>query len=133
MEKSDLLMKIDRERSLLKEQISIETTRLFEKHRKDIAERIKYNQSHLKRFERDQDEKLDNELKRFQQDQAKQYKIKKEAMKKVKNKRRSSSRDFLFIFRKLRRISIGIKMKKKMKSDESKKIYNQSYSRMNEL
>jgi hypothetical protein len=38
----------------------------------------------LKKLEREQEDDFDSELKRFQQEQNKQYKIKKDAFKKVK-------------------------------------------------
>ena len=54
----------------------------MDKHRKELADRIKYNQNHLRKFEREQQTDFDDELKRFQQEQTKQYKIKKETLKK---------------------------------------------------
>ena len=61
----------------------MENTRLAEKHRKELADRMKYNQNHLRKFERDQEADFNDELKRFQQEQNKQYKMKKDTFKKV--------------------------------------------------
>jgi hypothetical protein len=63
--------------------VSLENTRLLEKHRKELSDRVKYNQNHLRKFEREQQTDFDDELKRFQQEQTKQYKIKKDTLKKV--------------------------------------------------
>ena len=68
---------------MFQEQVSLDHSRLLEKHRKEVADRVKYNQNQLRKFERDQDEEFDDQLKRFQQEQNKQYKAKKETMKKV--------------------------------------------------
>ena len=76
-------MKLEREYNLFQEQVALDNNRLLEKHRKEVGERVKYNQNHLRKFEREQEENTDLELKRFQQEQIKQYKMKKEAMKKV--------------------------------------------------
>lgn len=63
--------------------MTLENTRLLEKHRKELSDRVKYNQNHLRKFEREQQTDFDDELKRFQQEQTKQYKIKKDTLKKV--------------------------------------------------
>ena len=74
----------------------MENTRLLEKHRKELSDRIKYNQNHLRKFEREQQTDFDDELKRFQQEQTKQYKIKKDALKRVRLYR--AARAFLISF-----------------------------------
>jgi hypothetical protein len=63
--------------------VNIENTRLLEKHRKELSDRVKYNQNHLRKFEREQQTDFEDEIKRFQQEQTKQYKMKKDTFKKV--------------------------------------------------
>ena len=63
----------------------MDNNRLLDKHRKELGERVKYNQNHMRKFEREQNDEFEEELKRFQQEQSKHYKIKKETMKKVLN------------------------------------------------
>ena len=63
----------------------MDNNRLLDKHRKELAERVKYNQNHMRKFEREQNDEFEEELKRFQHEQSKHYKIKKETMKKVVN------------------------------------------------
>jgi len=63
--------------------VNIENNRLLEKHRKELSDRVKYNQNHLRKFEREQQTDFEDELKRFQQEQTKQYKMKKDTFKKV--------------------------------------------------
>ena len=70
--------KLEREYSSFQEQVHIENNRLLEKHQKELSDRVKYNQNHLRKFEREQQTDFEDELKRFQQEQMKQYKIKKE-------------------------------------------------------
>lgn len=79
----DLRSKLEREYNSSQEQVTLENNRLLEKHRKELSDRVKYNQNHLRKFEREQQTDFDDELKRFQQEQTKQYKIKKETLKKV--------------------------------------------------
>lgn len=79
----DLRSKLEREYNNFQEQVTLENTRLLEKHRKELSDRVKYNQNHLRKFEREQQTDFDDELKRFQQEQTKQYKIKKDTLKKV--------------------------------------------------
>ncbi|CAF3393613.1 unnamed protein product [Rotaria sp. Silwood1] len=81
-EKIELRSKLEREYNIFQEQVNLENNRLLEKHRKELSDRIKYNQNHLRKFERDQQTDFDDELKRFQQEQSKQYKIKKDIFKK---------------------------------------------------
>ncbi|CAF0936496.1 unnamed protein product [Rotaria sp. Silwood1] len=81
-EKIELRSKLEREYNIFQEQVNIDNNRLLEKHRKELADRVKYNQNHMKTLERQHDEDLENELKRFHQEQTKQYKIKKEEFKK---------------------------------------------------
>ncbi|CAF4911561.1 unnamed protein product [Rotaria sp. Silwood1] len=76
-EKIELRSKLEREYNIFQEQVNIDNNRLLEKHRKELADRVKYNQNHMKTLERQHDEDLENELKRFHQEQTKQYKIKK--------------------------------------------------------
>ena len=83
VDKVDLRSKLEREYNTFQEQVNLENTRLLEKHRKELSDRMKYNQNHLRKFERDQQTDFDDELKRFQQEQLKQYKLKKDALKKV--------------------------------------------------
>lgn len=78
-------LKLEREYNLFQEQVSLENNRVLEKHRKEVGERVKYNQNHLRKYEREQEENADVELKRFQQEQIKQYKSKKETMKRVRD------------------------------------------------
>jgi hypothetical protein len=84
-EKNEIRAKLEREYNAFQEQITVENNRLLEKHRKELADRVKYNQNHLRKFEREQEDNFEDELKRFQQEQIKQYKIKKEALKKVRH------------------------------------------------
>ncbi|CAF2734368.1 unnamed protein product [Rotaria sp. Silwood2] len=81
-EKIELRSKLEREYNLFQEQVNLDNNRLLEKHRKELADRVKYNQNNMKNIERQQDEDLENELKRFHQEQTKQYKIKKDESKK---------------------------------------------------
>ncbi|CAF1201019.1 unnamed protein product [Rotaria sordida] len=81
-EKIELRSKLEREYNTFQEQVNLENNRLLEKHRKELSDRIKYNQNHLRKFEREQQTDFDDELKRFQQEQSKQYKIKKDTFKK---------------------------------------------------
>jgi hypothetical protein len=69
----------------------------LDKHRRDVAERVKHNQNCLKKFEREQEDDFDHEVKHFQQEQTKQYRIKKDALKRVLNKQFS----FFLIFKNL--------------------------------
>ncbi|CAF3982142.1 unnamed protein product [Rotaria magnacalcarata] len=82
-DKAELRSKLEREYSTFQEQVNLETSRLLEKHRKELSDRIKYNQNHLRKFEREQQTDFDDELKRYQQEQSKQYKMKKDTLKKV--------------------------------------------------
>lgn len=82
-DKVELRSKLEREYNSFQEQVNIENNRLLEKHRKELSDRVKYNQNHLRKFERDQQTDFEDEIKRFQQEQAKQYKIKKDTFKKV--------------------------------------------------
>ncbi|CAF3891210.1 unnamed protein product [Rotaria magnacalcarata] len=81
-DKAELRSKLEREYSTFQEQVNLETSRLLEKHRKELSDRIKYNQNHLRKFEREQQTDFDDELKRYQQEQSKQYKMKKDTLKK---------------------------------------------------
>ncbi|CAF0893329.1 unnamed protein product [Adineta steineri] len=81
-EKMELRSKLEREYNTFQEQITVENNRLLEKHRKELADRVKYNQNHIRKFEREQEDTFDDELRRFQQEQIKQYKIKKDTFKK---------------------------------------------------
>ncbi|CAF1168598.1 unnamed protein product [Adineta steineri] len=81
-EKTELRSKLEREYNTFQEQVNIENNRLLEKHRKELSDRVKYNQNHLRKFEREQQTDFDDELKRFQQEQTKQYKMKKDTFKK---------------------------------------------------
>ncbi len=74
---------MEREYNAFQEQITLDNNRLLEKHRKELADRVKYNQNHIRKFEREQEDNFDDELKRFQQEQTKQYKMKKDSFKKV--------------------------------------------------
>jgi len=74
---------LEREYNAFQEQITLDNNRLLEKHRKELADRVKYNQNHIRKFEREQEDNFDDELKRFQQEQTKQYKMKKDSFKKV--------------------------------------------------
>ena len=74
----------------------MENSRLLEKHRKELSDRMKYNQNHLRKFEREQQTAFDDEVKHFQQEQTKQYKIKKDMLKKVKSSRSNRSDHRLF-------------------------------------
>ena len=65
---------------------------MLEKHQKELSDRVKYNQNHLRKFEREQQTDFEDELKRFQQEQSKQYKLKKDTFKKV---RQTTPIDFL--------------------------------------
>ena len=75
----DLRSKLEREYSGFQEQVTIENNRLLEKHRKELADRVKYNQNHIKKLEREQEDDYDNELKRFLQEKTKQNKNEKDA------------------------------------------------------
>ena len=55
----------------------------MDKHRRGVAERVKENQNSLKKFESEQEDDFNHEVKSFQQDQTKQYRIKKDALKRV--------------------------------------------------
>jgi hypothetical protein len=68
----------------------------LDKHRRDVAERVKHNQNCLKKFEREQEDDFDHEVKHFQQEQTKQYRIKKDTLKRVLNKQFS----FFFLYSK---------------------------------
>ncbi|CAF3473735.1 unnamed protein product [Rotaria socialis] len=81
-EKVELRSKLEREYNIFQEQVNFDNNRLLEKHRKELGDRVKYNQNHMKNLERQQDDDAENELKRFHNEQAKQYKIKKEEFKK---------------------------------------------------
>ncbi|CAF1030666.1 unnamed protein product [Rotaria sordida] len=81
-EKTELRSKLEREYNIFQEQVNIDNNRLLEKHRKELADRVKYNQNHMKNLERQLDDDLENEIKRFHQEQTKQYKIKKDEFKK---------------------------------------------------
>jgi len=81
-EKLQLRAKLEQEYNGFQEQSSLDHSRLLDKHRKEITERVKYNQNQMRKFERDQDDKFEENLKRFQHDQNKQYKLKKDTMKK---------------------------------------------------
>ncbi|UJR27427.1 hypothetical protein I4U23_008716 [Adineta vaga] len=82
IEKNELRSKLEREYNSFQEQFTVDNNRLLEKHRKELADRVKYNQNHFRKFEREQEDHFDDELKRFQQEQIKQYKLKKDAFKK---------------------------------------------------
>ncbi|CAF1200887.1 unnamed protein product [Adineta ricciae] len=113
-EKNDLRSKLEREYNAFQEQITFENNRLLEKHRKELADRVKYNQNHFRKFEREQEDNFDDELKRFQQEQIKQYKLKKEAFKKeVLN---SSSRSKTEKEDEIRRLKDDLQMK--LRQDE---------------
>lgn len=79
----ELRSKLEREYNSQQEHINLENNRLLEKHRKELSDRLKYNQNHLRKFEREQQIDFDDEIKRFQQEQSKQYKMKKDIFKKV--------------------------------------------------
>ncbi|UJR21547.1 hypothetical protein I4U23_024631 [Adineta vaga] len=81
-DKVELRSKLEREYNSFQEQVHIENNRLLEKHQKELSDRVKYNQNHLRKFEREQQTDFEDELKRFQQEQTKQYKIKKDTFKK---------------------------------------------------
>ena len=82
-EKLELRSKLEREYDGFQDQINVENARLLDKHRKDLAERVKYNQNNIKNLERQQEIDYENELKHFHQEQTKQYKLKKDDLKKV--------------------------------------------------
>jgi NTP pyrophosphatase (non-canonical NTP hydrolase) len=63
--------------------VTIENNRLLEKHRKELADRVKYNQNHIRKLEREQEDDFDTELKRFLQEKTKQNKNEKDAFKRV--------------------------------------------------
>lgn len=82
--------------------MTLENNRLLDKHRRELADRVKYNQNCLKKSEKEQEDDFDNEVKRFQQEQTRQYRIQKDIFKKViqylffllLNKKNSFSRIF---------------------------------------
>jgi hypothetical protein len=76
----------------------MENNRLLEKHRKELSDRVKYNQNHLRKFEHEQQTDLEDELKRFQQEQTKQYKMKKDTFKKVISSFANDGIDFFLFF-----------------------------------
>lgn len=83
-EKLELRSKLEREYNIFQEQITSDNNRLLEKHRREVAERVKHNQTCFKKLERDQEDEFENELKRFQHEQTKQYRTKKDTFKRVR-------------------------------------------------
>ncbi len=82
-DKVELRSKLEREYNGFQEQINLDNNRLLDKHRRELADRVKYNQNCFKKFEREQEEDFDTEIKRFQQEQTKQYKNQKDIFKRV--------------------------------------------------
>ncbi|CAF0974201.1 unnamed protein product, partial [Didymodactylos carnosus] len=81
-EKFELRSKLEREYNQFQEQVAADNNRILEKHRKESADRVKYNQNQLRKLEREQESDYDTELKRFSVEQQRSYKMKKEAFKK---------------------------------------------------
>lgn len=70
--------------------MTLDNNRLLDKHRREVGDRVKHNQSCFKKFEREQEDDFDQEIKHFQQEQNKQYRMKKDALKRVLKQKKDS-------------------------------------------